>query len=152
LRKECITIWDFTGRRESSGNQRESATLFPQGLSFYSRRAVLLFPQGCPFIPAGLPFYSRRAGVAAPGIQLLPGLRRRRWPGSVSPGMRARDDSALTEVGCCPQTAAACKTARGQDCNRGPDEHEPTVDDRDSGRTGRDSRPSSAFQEKVARG
>ena len=64
--------------------------------------------------------------------------------------MRARDDSALTEVGCCPQTAAACKTAPGQDCNRGPDEHEPTVDDRDSGRTGRDSRPSSAFQ-KVAR-
>jgi hypothetical protein len=104
-----ITIWDFTGRKDSSGNQRESATLFPQGLSLYSRRAVPLFPQGCPFIPAGLALYSRRASAGAPGIQLLPGLRRRRWPGSVPPGMRARDDSALTEVGCCPQAAAACK-------------------------------------------
>jgi hypothetical protein len=135
----------FYGKK---GFERESTRigdLIPAG-------PVPLFPQGCPFIPAGLPFYSRRAGAAAPGIQLLPGLRRRRWPGSVLPGMRARDDSALTEVGCCPQTAAACKTARGQDCNRGPDEHEPTVDDRDSGRTGLDSRPSSAFQEKVARG
>jgi hypothetical protein len=63
----CITISDFTGRRDSSGNQRESATLFPQDLSLYSRRAVPLFPQGCPFIPAGLSFYSRRAGAAAPG-------------------------------------------------------------------------------------
>ena len=107
----CITIWDFTGRKDSSGNQRESATLFPQGLSLYSRRAFPLFPQGCPFIPAGLALYSRRASAGAPGIQLLPrpGLRRRRWPGSVPPGMRARDDSALTEVGCCPQAAAACK-------------------------------------------
>jgi hypothetical protein len=65
--KNDITIWDFTGRRDSSGNQRESATLFPQDLSLYSRRAVPLFPQGCPFIPAGLSFYSRRAGAAAPG-------------------------------------------------------------------------------------
>jgi hypothetical protein len=31
--KNLITIWDFTGRRDSSGNQRESATLFPQDLS-----------------------------------------------------------------------------------------------------------------------
>ena len=104
-----ITIWDFTGRKDSSGNQRESATLFPQGLSLYSRRAFPLFPQGCPFIPAGLALYSRRASAGAPGIQLLPGLRRRRWPGSVPPGMRAREDSAITEVGCCPQAAAACK-------------------------------------------
>ncbi len=104
-----ITIWDFTGRKDSSGNQRESATLFPQGLSLYSRRAFPLFPQGCPFIPAGLALYSRRASAGAPGIQLLSGLRRRRWPGSVPLGMRARDDSALTEVGCCPQAAAACK-------------------------------------------
>ncbi len=55
-RRSChrifITIWDFTGRRDSSGNQRESATLFPQGR---------------PFIPAGPSFYSRRAGAAAPG-------------------------------------------------------------------------------------
>ena len=63
----AITIWDFTGRKDSSGNQRESATLFPQDLSLYSRRAVPLFPQGCPFIPAGLSFYSRRTGAAAPG-------------------------------------------------------------------------------------
>ena len=62
-----ITIWDFTGRRDSSGNQRESATLFPQDLSLYSRRAVSLFPQGCPFIPAGLALYSRRASAGAPG-------------------------------------------------------------------------------------
>jgi hypothetical protein len=62
-----ITIWDFTGRRDSSGNQRESATLFPQDLSLYSRRAVPLFPQGCPFIPAGLALYSRRASAGAPG-------------------------------------------------------------------------------------
>ena len=74
-----------------------------------------LFPQGCAFIPAGLALYSRKAGIiimiAAPGIQVLPGVRRRRWPGSVSPDMRApgRDDSALTEVGCRPQAAAACK-------------------------------------------
>jgi hypothetical protein len=26
---KTITIWDFTGRRDSSGNQRDSATLFP---------------------------------------------------------------------------------------------------------------------------
>ena len=50
-----ITIWEFTGRKDSSGNQRESATLFPQDLSLYSRRAVLSFPQ------------ARRAGAAAPG-------------------------------------------------------------------------------------
>jgi hypothetical protein len=63
--KNLITIWDFTGRRDSSGNQRESATvcpwypqdlsLIPAGLSLYSRSAVLLFPlripQRCPFIP-----------------------------------------------------------------------------------------------------
>ena len=36
----------------------------------YSRRAP-------PFIPAGLSLYSRRAGAGAPGMQLLPGLRRR---------------------------------------------------------------------------
>jgi hypothetical protein len=85
--------------------------LIPAGLVLYSRRARSLFPQGCPFIPAGLALYSRRAGIAAPGIQVLPGVRRRRWPGSVSPDMRApgRDDSALTEVGCRPQAAAACK-------------------------------------------
>ena len=38
-----ITIWDFTGRKDSSGNQRESATLFPQDLSLYivtTRRIV----------------------------------------------------------------------------------------------------------------
>ena len=76
----AITIWDFTGRKDSSGNQRESATLFPQGLSlysrracpfipaglsFYSRRAVLLFPQGCPFIPAGLPQPQPRAAFSS---------------------------------------------------------------------------------------
>ena len=85
--------------------------MIPAGLVLYSRRARSLFPQGCPFIPAGLALYSRRAGIAAPGIQVLPGVRRRRWPGSVSPDMRApgRDDSALTEVGCRPQAAAACK-------------------------------------------
>jgi hypothetical protein len=54
LSGSCITIWDFTGRRDSSGNQRESATLFPQDLSLHSRGAVPLFPRGCPFIPAGL--------------------------------------------------------------------------------------------------
>ena len=61
-----ITIWDFTGRRDSSGNQRESATLFPQDLSLYSRRAVPLFPQGCPFIPAGLAQQPRAAFSSCP--------------------------------------------------------------------------------------
>ena len=64
----------------------------------------------------------------------------------------ARDDGALTEVGCSPPATAACKLksnpGSGQDRNRGrPDEYEPTVHDRDSGRHD-DSRPSSACQEK----
>ena len=64
----CITIWDFTGRKDSSGNQRESATLFPQGLSLYSRRAVpkTVFPQGLPFIPAGLAQQPRAAFSSCP--------------------------------------------------------------------------------------
>jgi hypothetical protein len=65
--------------------------------------------------------------------------------------MRARDDSALTEVGCCsqavppagcqPECGVTVKTERhrgpGPDPTgkRGPDEYEPTVDDCDSGRT-----------------
>jgi len=40
---------------------------------------------------------------------------------------RARDDGALTEVGCSPQAAAACKLkgtgSRGHDRNRGPEEY-----------------------------
>ena len=73
FRSHTITIWDFTGRKDSSGNQRESATLFPQDLSLYSRRAVPLFPQGCPFIPAGLSFYSRLQGWrSSPGRHLAP--------------------------------------------------------------------------------
>jgi hypothetical protein len=112
-----ITLPDFTGRRDSSGNQRESATLFPQGLPLHSRRA-------CPFIPApGAALYSRslRAVLLVPqGLRSSPGhsapsrsaptrgeavIRTARHAGP-PPG---RDDSALTEVGCCPQAAAACK-------------------------------------------
>jgi hypothetical protein len=139
------------------------------GCAFYSRRAVLLFPQGRP--------YSRgRAGAAAPGgiwLRVLPGLRRRRWPGSVPPDMRARDSDSGRYV-CLLRSAVARRPGRsgvqaaserlpealsprrrGQDRRsslRGPDEPRPTVDDRDSGRAHRDSRPSSACQERIARG
>ena len=67
-----ITIEDL----ESSGNQLGDS--FPQGLSFTPAGPRLsLFPQACPFIPAGPALYSRRAGAGAPGMQLLPSLRRR---------------------------------------------------------------------------
>jgi hypothetical protein len=76
LRPINITIWDFTGRKESSGNQRESATLFPQGLSLYSRRAVLysrraalLFPQGWRSSP-GHSAPARPAPTAMAGIRV----------------------------------------------------------------------------------
>jgi hypothetical protein len=61
----------------------------------HSRRAS-------PFIPAGLALYSRRAGPlfpqgrrSSPGRHLAPS--RPAPTGSVPPGMRARDDGALTE-------------------------------------------------------
>ena len=68
-----ITIEDFGFERESTRRlySRRACPLLPQG------RGCPLFPQACPFIPAGPALYSRRAGAGAPGMQLLPSLRRR---------------------------------------------------------------------------
>ena len=59
---------------------------------------------------APLTALGRTLGISQPkpAQQCRPGLRQP-WPGSVPLDMRARDDSALTEVGCSPQAAAACK-------------------------------------------
>jgi hypothetical protein len=45
---------------------RRTCPFIPAGLSLYSRRAVLLFPQGCPFIPAGLAQQPRAAFSSCP--------------------------------------------------------------------------------------
>jgi hypothetical protein len=101
LREERIRAGINANRRLYS---RRTCPFIPAGLSLYSRRAVLLFPQGCPFIPVGLAQQPRAAFSSCPAC-----ADGDPWPGSVPPGMRAREDSALTEVGCCPQAAAACK-------------------------------------------
>ena len=77
---------------------RRTCPFIPAGLSLYSRRAVPLFPQGWRSSPG------RHLAPARPAPTAMAGIRAARHC-----GMRAREDSALTEVGCCPQAAAACK-------------------------------------------